>query len=86
MAPTRTLPGEPSPTLVRAITRLARPLVAQGQVVVCLGGLVGHLEVPLPSGQRKIGADPGGFAERQCQGLHKSLLQHETRTENRLVH
>jgi hypothetical protein len=44
------------------------------------------LGAPLPNSQRKIGADPGGFAERQCQGLHKSLLQHETRTENRLVH
>jgi hypothetical protein len=37
----------------------------------------------LPNRQRKVRADPGGFAERQCQRLHKSLLQHGGRSENR---
>ena len=36
-----------------------------------------ELGAPLPNRQGKVRADPGGLAERQCQRLHKSLLQHE---------
>jgi hypothetical protein len=39
----------------------------------------------LPNRQGKVRADPGGFAERQCQRLHKSLLQHGGRSENRFA-
>jgi hypothetical protein len=39
----------------------------------------------LPNRQGKVRADPGGFAERQCQRLHKSLLQHGGRGGNRFA-
>jgi hypothetical protein len=39
----------------------------------------------LPNRQGKVRADPGGFAERQCQRLHKSLLQHGGRSGNRFA-
>jgi hypothetical protein len=39
----------------------------------------------LPNRQGKVRADPGGFAERQCQRLHKSLLQHGGGSGNRFT-
>ena len=44
-----------------------------------------ELATALPNRQSKVGANSGRFAKRQCQRLHKSLLQHGGKSGNRLA-